>query len=231
MKEILIKTFSEYGYRFDDIAMNKFTGYRNLLVEWNQKFNLTAITDDEGIALKHFVDSLSILPLTAGHDSLADVGTGAGFPGIPLKIAGFKGNVVLMDSLKKRIGFLNTVIDELELKSCSAVHIRAEDAGRGDFREKFSAVTARAVAGLPVLCEYCIPLVKEGGIFIAMKGPEGEQELRDSKTAIKKLGGRVKDLKKIHLADFERHIIVIEKVKGTPDIYPRKAGTPKKKPL
>lgn len=231
MREILKKYFEQNKIEFNESTVDKFIKYKELLVEWNNKFNLTAITDDEGIAVKHFIDSLTIRDYVIGSTRLADVGTGAGFPGIPLKLAGFKGEVVLMDSLKKRVGFLQTVIDELELENCSAVHIRAEDAGRGEYREAFDRVTARAVANLPVLCEYCLPLVKKGGTFIAMKGPEAEAELKASTNAVIKLGGKYKSSKKIRLADFERQLIIIDKIKHTPGIYPRKAGTPKKKPL
>jgi len=231
MKDILIKHFEAENIAFNDEMIEKFLRYRDLLVQWNKKFNLTAITDDEGIVVKHFIDSLSIMDDVMGRKNLADVGTGAGFPGIPLKIAGFKGEVVLMDSLKKRVGFLETVISELGIKNCRAEHIRAEDAGRSNLRETFEVVTARAVANLPVLCEYCLPLTKTGGIFIAMKGPEAGKELKSSKKAIEKLGGRLKTTKKINLADFQRQIIIIDKIKKTPGIYPRKAGTPKKRPL
>jgi len=231
MKDILVNYFKSSNIDYDERTISRFIKYRGLLVEWNKKFNLTAITDDEGIAEKHFIDSLSILDLVKTAERIADVGAGAGFPGLPLKIAGFKGEIILMDSLNKRVGFMDMVIDELGLKNCTAVHMRAEDAGRGGHREAFDAVTARAVASLPVLCEYCMPLVKPNGIFIAMKGPEAEREIKTSRNAIERLGGKIKTVKNIKLGDFERNIIVIVKIKKTPAIYPRKAGTPKKRPL
>ncbi len=231
MTDILIKYFKEKGIEYDKETINRFQKYRDLLIEWNKKFNLTAITDNEGIAVKHFIDSLLIREQVKGAGRLADVGAGAGFPGIPLKIVGFEGEVVLMDSLKKRVGFLEMIINELQIDKCKAVHIRAEDAGRGKFRESFEAVTARAVANLPVLCEYCLPLVKKGGVFIAMKGPEAEEELKISRKAIDKLGGILRKVECIKLNDFTRNIIIIDKIKETPAIYPRKAGMPKKKPL
>jgi len=231
MKEILINYFESNNIDYDERTISRFIKYRDLLIEWNKKFNLTAITDDEGIAVKHFIDSLSILDLVKTAGRIADVGAGAGFPGLPLKIAGFKGEIILMDSLKKRVGFLDMVIDELMLENCTTVHMRAEDAGRGDFREVFDVVTARAVANLPVLCEFCMPLVKNNGIFIAMKGPEAEKEIKTSCNAIERLGGIIKAVKSIKLNDFERTIIIIGKIKKTPAIYPRKAGTPKKRPL
>jgi len=231
MKDILIKHFSKRGIIYNEDMLKQLVKYKDMLVEWNEKFNLTTITDDEGIAVKHFVDSLTILDMVKGRKNLADVGTGAGFPGIPLKIAGFTGEVVLMDSLGKRVDFLEAVISELGLSGCQAIHIRAEDAGRGELRETFDVVTARAVANLPVLCEYCLPLVRKGGIFIAMKGPETGEEIRISKNSIEKLGGRLKKTEKLMLDDYERTIVIIEKIKNTPGIYPRKAGTPKKRPL
>ncbi len=231
MRDTIIKYFEAEKIEFNEEMVNKFLKYRDLLVQWNKKFNLTAIIDDKGIVLKHFVDSLSIMGDVKGRRNLADVGTGAGFPGIPLKIAGFQGEIVLMDSLKKRVGFLDAVINELGLENCHTEHIRAEDAGRSSLRETFEVVTARAVANLPVLCEYCLPLTKKGGIFIAMKGPEAGEEIKSSKKAIEKLGGRLKTTRKINLDDFQRQIIVIDKIKETPGIYPRKAGTPKKRPL
>ena len=231
MRDILVKYFNGNKMDVNDIVIDRFIRYKELLVEWNEKFNLTAITDDEDIAVKHLIDSLTILKHIIKADSLADVGTGAGFPGLPLKIAGYDGRLVLVDSLKKRLGFLDEVINELGLLKCKTVHARAEDAGMGELRESFDAVTARAVAYLPVLCEYCLQLVKKGGIFIAMKGPEAEAELKGSVSAITKLGGKLQKVEKLQIGDFERQIIIIEKIKETPALYPRKAGTPKKKPL
>ena len=233
MKSLLKKGFEEMNIPWDEDIYKKLVIYKELLLEWNNKFNLTAITDETEIMVKHFLDSLSIWDGVKNRRSLADVGSGAGFPGIPLKIIGFSGETVLMDSLNKRVGFLTAVIKELDLKNCRGEHIRAEDAGRGSFREKFDAVTARAVANLPVLCEYCLPLVKKGGVFIAMKGPEAEEEVKKSLSAINKLGGSLERVEKFQLSgtDNSRILVYIEKIGRTPDIYPRKAGTPKKRPL
>ena len=233
MRDILLKYFNKNNILVDDDTIRRFLLYKDLLIEWNAKFNLTAITDEEGITVKHFIDSLSIRNAVMGRKNLADVGTGAGFPGLPLKISGFAGKLILMDSLKKRVNFLEMLIMELGLKKCHAVHIRAEDAGRGEFREAFETVTARAVANLPVLCEYCLPLVKNNGIFIAMKGPEAVFEIKASARAIEKLGGRHIKTENLILpgTNFERNLIYIEKIKKTPNIYPRKAGTPQKTPL
>ena len=231
MKDTLKRYLDENKIAYSDETLNSFVRYKDLLLEWNEKFNLTAITDEKGIALKHFIDSLTIYKYVINKERLADIGTGAGFPGLPLKIAGYEGELVLVDSLKKRLGFLDEVIKELGLLKCKTVHSRAEDAGRGELREAFDVVTARAVAYLPVLCEYCLPLVKKGGKFIAMKGPEAEQELIDSANAIKLLGGQIEKIEELQIEDLERRIIIIKKVRETPSIYPRKAGTPRKNPL
>lgn len=224
---------AEYGAELDDSMVRLFFEYKRLLLEWNEKMNLTAITDDKDIILKHFVDSLSILPYIKEAKKIVDVGTGAGFPGIPLKIALPGLDAVLMDSLEKRIKFLETVIDELGLKGTEAVHIRAEDAGRFDsFREAFDAAVARAVAAMPVLLEYCLPLVKTGGIFIAMKG-SSEDEVAASKKALDILGGEIQEVRNFVLpgSDIKRSVIIVRKVRQTPTKYPRKAGKPSKEPL
>ncbi|MFO7612763.1 MAG: 16S rRNA (guanine(527)-N(7))-methyltransferase RsmG [Clostridia bacterium] len=233
MRQILEDGLLKAGITPVPEMLDRFLTYRDLLLEWNEKFNLTAITEEKDIAAKHFIDSLSIWSAVKDGLSLVDVGSGAGFPAIPLKIAGYEGETVLMDSLKKRVGFLETAIKELGLENCRAVHIRAEDAGRGEFRESFDIAVARAVAGLPVLCEYCIPLIKKGGLFIAMKGPEGSHEAQNSVNAIKKLGGRLDRIESFDLqfTGDKRTLIYIKKKESTPAIYPRKAGTPAKRPL
>jgi 16S rRNA (guanine527-N7)-methyltransferase len=224
---------ADFGAELDDCMVRRFFEYKKMLLEWNEKMNLTAITDDRDIILKHFVDSLSILPCLKEAKKIVDVGTGAGFPGIPLKIALPGLETALMDSLDKRIKFLEAVIDELGLEGVKAVHIRAEDAGRSEkFREEFDAVTARAVASLPVLLEYCLPLVKTGGIFIAMKG-SSEDEVAVSGTALDILGGEIEEVRNFALpgSDIKRSVIIVRKVRQTPTKYPRKAGKPSKEPL
>lgn len=211
----------------------RFSRYADLLVEWNEKINLTAITDPQGITEKHFLDS--VLPFSfidvPENAAVIDVGTGAGFPGIPLKIMRDDIRLTLLDSLQKRINFLNTVCDSLSINSDS-VHSRAEDAGQGIMREKYDIVTARAVARLSVLCEYCLPLVKVGGAFVALKGASGEEELQDSANAIKILGGKVELVKKYNLpSGDERTLVVIRKVSPTPKVYPRSKGKMNKAPL
>lgn len=222
-------------------SIRAFLEYARLLKEWNEKMNLTNITDDKGIAIRHFIDSLTLVShleeecVKKGkmNLSLIDVGTGAGFPGIPLKVAMPSLEVTLLDSLRKRVGFLDAVCEALELKGISTVHSRAEDAGLSkQYREKYDVATARAVASLPVLCEYCLPFVKIGGIFLAMKG-NVEEEAEAAKKAIVTMGGTLETLHHFTLpgTDMKRSIIVIRKVRSTPAKYPRQAGKPEKEPI
>lgn len=212
-----------------------FSLYAELLVEWNEKINLTAITDEEGIVIKHFLDSISIMPsISAETKCLIDVGTGAGFPGIPIKIVKDKIKVTLLDSLEKRVKFLDEVSQRLGLKDIYSVHGRAEDFGSDKkYREQFDIATARAVASLPVLLEYCLPFVKVGGLFIAMKGPDAQNEIKDSEKALDVLGGEIMEVKEFTLphSDNERSIIIIKKCRHTPTSYPRKSGKPTKQPI
>ena len=217
-----------------DEQILKFYRYMELLLEWNEKINLTAITNPEDIILKHFIDSLTIEEYINKGESLVDVGTGAGFPGIPIKIYRDDINVTLVDSLNKRINFLNEVIEQLELKNIVAVHGRTEDLGKDKkYREKFDYVTSRAVANLSVLSEYVLPLVKIGGKCICMKGSNVEEEVEESKKAINILGGKIEKIDTFFLADTDmgRNIVSIKKQKGTPNKYPRKAGIPAKEPI
>lgn len=233
--EVLKEGSKDFGLLFTDEQIEKFSMYADLLVEWNEKVNLTAITDPEGIVIMHFLDSLSIVPFIPGEaKNLIDIGTGAGFPGIPLKIILGHLEVTLLDSLDKRVKFLNEICNSLALKNIMSVHGRAEDFGiNKDYRERFDIVTARAVANLPVLLEYCLPFVKTGGLFIAMKGPDAEAELKESQKALDILGGEVKTLKKFTLphSDIERCAIIIKKCRQTPTNYPRKSGKPTKQPI
>jgi len=237
-KEEFKKVFMEYAEKINiDIneeQINRFYDYMNLLIEWNKKINLTAITDYNEIILKHFVDSLTINKYIKENNYVVDVGTGAGFPGIPLKIIRDDINIVLVDSLNKRINFLNEVIKELNLKNIETVHARAEEFGKNKkYRQKFDIATSRAVANLSTLSEYMIPLVKINGRCICMKGKEIKEELKDSLNAIKVLGGKVENVEEFELADndINRSIIYILKEKDTPNKYPRKAGTPSKDPI
>ncbi len=233
--ELLKISAEKMGIELSQNQLEKFDLYKKLLLEWNEKMNLTAITDDEGIAIKHFADSISVLPLMENKNaSLIDVGTGAGFPGIPLKIAndGFK--VTLLDSLNKRITFLEEVKKELGITNLECIHSRAEDGGRNaDLREKFDYCVSRAVARLSVLSEYCMPFVAVGGYFISLKGPDAVEELTEAQKAISVLGGKVEKVVEITIpeSDLKHCAVVIKKIKSTPKAYPRKAGTAAKKPL
>lgn len=211
-----------------------FYEYMNLLLEWNEKINLTAITEMDDVILKHFIDSITILKNLKENDSIIDVGTGAGFPGIPVAIMNSNINSTLLDSLNKRIMFLDEVCKKLELKNIKTIHGRAEDFGQDNkTREKYDIAVSRAVANLATLSEYLLPFVKVGGICICMKGPDAEKEIEDAKFAIKELGGKIEKIDNFILpdSDIERNIIIIRKIKGTPKKYPRKAGTPSKTPL
>ena len=223
------------GITLDDTALERFNIYMNLVIEWNKKINLTAITDKNEFIIKHFFDSLTLLSCTEikKGSSIIDIGTGAGFPGVPLKIARPDLNLTLLDSLNKRIVFLSeTVMPSLEL-SAKTIHGRAEDYSRTpEYREKYDCSVSRAVANLSALSEYCIPFVKPGGRFISMKGPDIQEELDLSENAIKMLGGKIKDVNKLTLPDNSgRSVIIIEKIKSTPDKYPRRGVKINKNPL
>lgn len=233
-KELMSSYAKKIDIVFNDKQLNQFYSYMNLLLEWNEKINLTAITEPKEVILKHFIDSLTISKYIEKNTILADVGTGAGFPGISLKIYRPDIKITLVDSLNKRINFLNEVITNLELKDIDAVHSRIEDFGRNvKYREKFDYVTARAVANVAVLSEYLIPLTKIDGKCIYMKGSEIEEELNNGKNAINILGGKIEKVDEFKLPDTDilRNVIIINKIKNTPNKYPRKAGMPAKEPL
>ena len=221
------------------ISLNKeqydqFYAYMLLLIEWNEKINLTAITEPQEIILKHFVDSLTIAKYIEEGKTIIDMGTGAGFPGIPLKIYRNDVKVVLADSLNKRIKFLNEVIEKMQLKNIETIHCRAEELGKNkEYREKFDYATSRAVANLSTLSEYLLPFVKLNGSGIFMKTMEIDEELENAKKAIKILGGRIEKVDKFEIpeSDLGRSIIIVKKEKQTPSKYPRKPGTPAKEPL
>lgn len=213
--------------------IEKFYIYMNELLEWNEKINLTAIEDENEIIIKHFIDSLTIKKYIKDKKSMIDIGTGAGFPGIPIAIMNNNINITLLDSLNKRVNFLNNIIQKLELKNVIAIHGRAEDFAKLEkYREKFDIVTSRAVAPFNVLLEYMLPFNKVDGKSISMKGSNVD-EIEDSDKALNELGGKIEKIEKINLPMIEakRNIIIIKKVKNTPKKYPRKAGIPKKEPL
>lgn len=228
----LIEKANCIGIEISQENAKQFYKYMKLLLEWNEKMNLTAITDPEEIILKHFVDSLTIMPYLSNANTILDVGTGAGLPGLPLKILEDNKEFTLLDSLNKRITFLQTVIFELELKNVQAVHGRAEEY-ISQKRESYDIVTSRAVAKLNVLIEYMLPFVKVGGRCICMKSFEIEGELKEAKKAIEILGGKIEKVDEITLptTDIKRKIVIIKKIKNTPNKYPRKAGTPAKEPI
>lgn len=233
MRERLIKGFSELNMEVSEDKIDKLIRYAELLVEWNEKMNLTAITEPIEIAEKHFLDSAMCLK-TGISGKVIDVGTGAGFPGLVLKILKPEIELCLLDSLQKRIGFLQTVCEELNLEGVEFVHARAEDGGQDKkLREKFDYSVARAVANLATLSEYCLPFVKTGGEFIAMKGPKAEEEIAAGKNAVSKLGGEISSIleESVPGTDFFHVIISVKKIRQTPPQFPRKAGKPSKQPL
>lgn len=221
-------------FGLNEESCDKLETYKEMLLEKNKVMNLTAITESDEVDVKHFLDSLSLAKtkyLKEGA-TLLDVGTGAGFPGLALKIYRPDLKITLLDSLKKRIVFLNEVIESLELKDIETVHARAEEAARGDFREAFEIVTSRAVANLRTLLEYDLPFVKVGGYLICMKGPEYKSELDEATKAIKMLGGKLKEVIEVQLPmDITHYLIVIKKIETTNKKYPRAAGKPKSQPL
>ena len=224
----------ELGIKLSKEQAGMFFNYMNLLLEWNEKINLTAITEEKEVIVKHFVDSLTISKYIPEGASLIDVGTGAGFPGIPLKIIRDDLKITLLDSLQKRINFLDVVIKELKLKNIETIHARVEEFGKNSkYRESFEVATSRAVANLSTLTEYLLPLVKLRGIAICMKGSSVEEELENSKKAINVLGGKVSNVFEFDLpkTDIKRNIVIVDKINETPSKYPRKPGMPSKEPI
>ena len=232
MNSILEKGLINFGITPTEEIFESFAKYENILVETNKQFNLTAITETNEINLKHFVDSISCQSLIADGASVIDVGTGAGFPGIPLKIVRNDISLTMIDSLGKRVNFLNTVIDNLSLENASAHHLRAEEAGKSpEFREQYDVATSRAVANLPVLCEYCLPFVKVGGYFLALKGRDVNSEVEKAEKAVKILGGKLEKVAEVFWEGLEHRVVVIRKVCKTPSKFPRNAGKPSKEPI
>lgn len=231
---IITDTLTKSGVNPDVAA--SFDVYYKLLAEWNEKINLTAITEEGEVATKHFLDCIATFKsdkLTPGC-KVVDVGTGAGFPGLVLKIYDTGLDVTLVDSLNKRIGFLNEVISTLGLKGVQTVHSRAEDFGKDKaYREKYDVCVSRAVANLATLSELCLPLVKPGGYFVSLKGPKAAEELADAKKAIKLCGGELEQIMEYSVegTDYEHNLVIIKKVASTPGQYPRKAPKPAKEPI
>ncbi|NMB09715.1 MAG: 16S rRNA (guanine(527)-N(7))-methyltransferase RsmG [Tissierellia bacterium] len=236
MTNRLDSILKEEGFDLSEDILKELEIYKDTLQEWNEFMDLTNIIEDEDVYYKHFLDSLLIMKYFDFEDgkNVIDVGTGAGFPGLPLKIAKKDLNVTLMDSLNKRIKFLNEVIDRDKLTNIEAIHGRAEEMSRTkEYREKYDYAVSRAVARLNTLVEYTLPFVSVGGYFISMKGPQPQEEVEEAKNAIKKLGGELVDVIEYELSDTDNHrsIIIIKKVKETDKKYPRGGGKPRKKPL
>lgn len=234
--QMFINELEKHNIKLSEQQLNQFDKYYHLLVEWNNNVNLTAITEEKEVYLKHFYDSIaaSFYYDFSAPLSICDIGAGAGFPSIPLKIAFPQLEITIVDSLNKRIKFLQTLVDNLGLEKVNLVHSRAEDFGQAkDNRNKFDVVTARAVARMSVLSEYCLPLTKVKGDFIALKGSNVSEELLTAENAMKVLGGEIVENHSFMLPieDSERSITIIKKVRQTPNKYPRKAGVPSKKPL
>lgn len=240
MKDLSYYT-KQMNITLSEKQLEQFDTYMNMVIEKNQVMNLTAITDPEEFALKHFADSLSLIPavpelkyISEKPVTMVDVGTGAGFPSVPLKIAYPNIQLTLLDSLNKRISFLNNVISTLGLENVTTIHARAEEGGRRkDLRDTFELVTSRAVANLSTLTEYCLPYAKVGGLFVSYKSGNIDEELESAERAIKLLGGKLEDVIHFQLADTDnsRSFVLIRKEKPTPKAYPRKPGTAKREPL
>ena len=231
----LIKEPAKYGIEVSEKANKNLEKYEEMLLRYNEVMNLTAITEHEEVQEKHFLDSITLIAsekLTEGC-SLIDIGAGAGFPSMPVKIVREDINLTMLDSLNKRINFLSDVVAELGIKNAVAIHSRAEEGGKNkNLREKFDVATARAVADLSILSEYALPFVKVGGYFVAMKGNAPTEELEGAKKAIREMGGEVEAVKEIVLPSGINHcLIIIRKVVNTPAKYPRKSGTPSKNPI
>lgn len=236
MKDYLSDIASRIGIEISELQLEQFQKYYNLLLEKNKVMNLTAITEERDVVIKHFIDSISILQYYSLQkiEKVIDIGTGAGFPGIPLAIMLPDVQFTLMDSLNKRISFLNEVIDYCDLKNVRTIHSRAEDLGRSEeYREKFDICVSRAVAPLPVLLEYCSPFVKKDGIFISYKAMLAEEEIRESKNAQKKLSCTLirKITFQLESTEYQRTFLIFQKTEELDSKYPRQPGIPKKKPL
>jgi 16S rRNA (guanine527-N7)-methyltransferase len=234
--DLLKNGIEELGIETNNEMLENLKKYRELLVEWNKVMNLTGIEDEREVYIKHFLDSISAVKNGYIKDgmSLIDVGTGAGFPGMPLKICLKNLEVTLLDSLNKRITFLQEVAKNVGINDIKYIHGRAEDFGKDDqYREQYDIATARAVAGLPVLMEFCVPFVKVGGYFVCLKGPNANLELEESKAAMQTLG--VEFIEKINVdlpdTNLNHNILVFKKIDKTPEKYPRKAGKPAKSPI
>ena len=231
--DLMKSSLNEVGRLFSTEEYDKFIRYMELLKEWNEKVNLTAITEDQEIITKHFIDSLKVFKFRPLEDaeSIIDVGTGAGFPGLPIKIVNPAVKLTLLDSLNKRLNFLKEVVTELKLEDVKFVHSRAEDGGRNpELREMYDIAISRAVGNMTLLSELCLPYVKVGGYFIALKGPSVEEEVNEAKHAISLLGGKLEEIMDVEIegTDLNHKLVIIKKIKNTPNTYPRSSQAIKK---
>lgn len=233
MREFLEKSTAQAGFHLNEDQIERFLKYYDILIDWNNKINLTAITQPNDVVTKHFTDSIIGTSYIAPNASVIDVGTGAGFPGIPFKIMRDDVKILLMDSLNKRINFLNEVIDNLKLTGIETMHARAEESAKVQLREQFDVATARAVANLAILSEFCLPFVKVGGLFLAYKGSDVSEEVSDAEKAIDILGGKIQEIVTYQLpfSDINHSLILIKKVRQTPAKYPRNSGKILKSPI
>lgn len=234
--DLMSRACEDVGLELTEEKFNKFMMYKDLIQEWNKQINLTAIVEDDDIIKKHFIDCIKAFKLDEFKNakSIIDVGTGAGFPGIPLAIMNEDVKITLLDSLNKRVNFLNIVVNKLNLNNVTTIHSRAEDGARNsELREKFDIATSRAVANMSILSELCIPYVKNNGNFIALKGPSIEDELEGARNALKVLGAKLIDVIEVEVedTDLKHNLVLVKKIKSTPNTYPRKAGTINKKPI
>lgn len=231
MTEYFVEKCKNFSLDVSKETLSKFESLYEMLIEENKKYNLTAITEKDKVYLLHFLDSLSASPFIPENSSLCDVGSGGGFPAIPLKLLRDDLSVTMTDSVTKKVNWLNTVCSHFSLQNCRAIHTRIEDFSRSTARESFDVVTARAVAKLNTLCEYCLPLVKIGGIFIAYKS-FSEEELKEASNAIKILGGKLKSVENVSISDdYTRTLIIIEKISQTPTKYPRGKNKERTNPI
>jgi 16S rRNA (guanine527-N7)-methyltransferase len=232
-KRIFLEETKKINIEVTDLMINQFYNYMLGIIEWNDKVNVTAITDEKMFIVKHFIDSLTVNGYLENKTSLIDIGTGAGFPGIPLKILNPNLKVTLIDSVNKKLNVIRDLSERINLENIEIIHTRAEDlANNSKYREKYDVATTRAVSNLSTIVEYMLPFVKVGGIAICMKGPNYKEELEDSKNAIKILGGEIEKIDTLNVNDeLERNIIIIKKVKETSKKYPRGQGKPLKEPI
>lgn len=235
-KKILIDGMKEIGIEITDKPLQKLLTFKEILLDWNERINLTTITEEKDVYIKHFIDSATCLKTGYIKEGmkLIDVGTGAGFPGVPIKILSQNVHMTLLDSLNKRITYLHEVVEKLGLQDVELIHGRAEEvASSAKYREKYDIALSRAVAAMNVLCEYCLPFVKVGGYFVCQKGLDCKEELKEAEKAIKVLGGEIEETQffKLPFSDITHQIIIAKKIAETPTKYPRKPGKPAANPI